>query len=182
MKAQLLEIKDTTGIRHGWIVDNEKVFTSPDRDTGKPSIFYAAAVDLGERRDGILRIDPTGQLIDPRPCVFTCHGQPMKNDLRSRGIHLESAKALLRLAAAANSVRPDFANDEWTFGDPRERHVPAPWDRWAWVIAWRFNWWRKHAMKGAAQHADLVAIGYTGTPDALRKTLSRLELVTSRKR
>ncbi len=182
MKPQLLEIKDAAGIRHGWLVDAEKVFTAPDRDTGRPSVFYAAAVDLGERRDGILRIDTAGRVIDPRPCVFTYTGQPMKNDLRSRGIHPKSAMAMLRLAAAGNAVTPDFANDEWSFGAPRERLVPSPWDPWAWIVAWRFNWWTKHNLKGAHQHADLVAMGYTGTPAALRKMLSRLELVTGRKR
>jgi hypothetical protein len=182
MKPQLLEIKDSAGIRHGWIVDSDKVFTSADRDTGRPVIHYPAAVDIGERRDGIARIDASGQLIEPRPCLFTCEGQPLKNDLRSRGILPQSAAALLRLAAAANSVVPDFSNDTWAFTAPRERHVPAPWDGWSWMIAWRFNWWHKNKMKGEAQHADLVAMGYAGTQGALRKSLSRLGLVTDRKR
>jgi hypothetical protein len=183
MKPQVLEIQDTDGKRHAWLVNPARAFTANDRETGRPALHYAGAVDLGETRNGIVRIcQENGALLNPRPCVAVFTGKPATNSLAWLGVSEKSAAALLQLAAAGTNPQPDFATDAWTFGGPREKGVPLAWQDHAWIIAWRVNWWNHRAMNAAGRIADLASLGIEIQAGTLRQKLRRLGLVTARPR
>jgi hypothetical protein len=49
------------------------------------------------------------------------------------------------------------------------------------LAAWNWSAWKRNKTSGEKQHADMVAIGYRGTPDNLRQLLSDLGLVATKK-
>jgi|LakMenEpi03Aug12_release.lakeMendotaPanAssembly.Ray.scaffolds.fasta_scaffold508681_1 hypothetical protein len=188
MKPQVLEIEAENG-RHAWIVDETRLFTSKSRSTGKAQIHYPGAIHFGIVRGGMMRlaVDETAEnprpiLLDPRPCLatFTWGSKPRTNTLQWLGASEKSALAMLNLAAAGTAVIPDFANDVWEFGKPKERDVPIVWSMHNWFIAWRINWWTAHRFTVAQRLADLATVGIVMEPGTLRQKLRRLGLVTTR--
>jgi hypothetical protein len=167
------------GERCAILADAHSPFMAAHRDTGKPTVHHPGAVDLGPCKGGVLRITPEGKLLNPRPCVFAMTGKPDENGLAWVGLDERAAVALLKLAGAGLGTSLDCASREWANHGPRERGVEIGWIGWKWVAAWRFSWWTKNRMSGAARHAELVSFGYPHSPGALRKMLADLGLVTT---
>jgi hypothetical protein len=185
MKPAIYEVTTPQG-RMAWLVDELSSGIAND-ENGKPRQHFAAAIELGVLRAGELKanIDPaTGVRIihGPRCCVVALVKTKVENSIQSRGFDPKAAEVLLELSAAHNDVTFRPARMSFEFSTPAEKGVSQPWDEVKFLAAWRWSYWQRESLTGAQRHADMVALGYTGTEGALRQMLKRMGLAKPQSR
>ena len=194
MKPAIFEAHTTAG-RAAYLVDEDTAALAPFN--GVTSKHFLAAIEMPiaapdpkkaySEEAGKLRFfkhDETEcrTIFGPRCCVLavailTPGSKEKRNTLEAYGFDPKAAEVLLSLAAVSNRSHVDHAvGGRIVFTGPVEKGVPQPWDDSKFLAAWRWSYWKREKLTGAAQHADMVALGYPYSAAALRKMLSKMGL------
>jgi hypothetical protein len=190
MNAKIYFVTQEDGSSSGFLVDEHLVFTAIE--DGKTKLHCPSALSLRELKAGELGItefieENRTEIYFPQPVVLSLiHNAKMKKaDIQARNIHPKAAEVMLKLAAAANNVQVAFdGSGDWQFGDIVERsrksEVTAV-NSSKMLAAWLWSAWDFKKSNGTQRHAEMKALGYDGTPKALRDMLSDLGLVATKK-
>lgn len=188
MIPQLKAVLQSDGRHRAYLVDADMAFARVV--DGKNRVFYASAISLGLCRAGQIELaqpDAQGRcnILSPMPCVLQVK-RVIKLPLAARGIDERAAVVMLRLAASAQNIEAPFnGSQKWSFGNAVMRSNDPDILTGATIekllAAWNWSAWQRNKTSGERQHADMVAIGYRGTPENLRQLLSDLGLVATKK-
>jgi hypothetical protein len=189
MKPEIYFVTQEDGTDSGFLVDRDSVIVR--KENGKMRTHYTAALNIYDLKAGEIRVGKSedGKITElhfPKPEVF-CLRKDMKKytSLWARMIHPKAAEVLLKLAASANNVQASMdGSSEWQFGDIVERSknpevIAANSSKM--LAAWLWSAWDLKKSNGTQRHAEMKALGYQGTPEALRHMLSDLGLVATKK-
>jgi len=189
MRPQLKAIVQSDGMHQAYLIDADSPFVRVV--DGKERTLYATAITLGLCHAGQIELaQPDAQgsrnIISPMPCVLQVNRVMKDLPLAARGIDKRAAVVLLRLTASVQNVdAPCNGSQKWSFGNPVMRSNDPDILTGATIekmlAAWNWSAWKKSKTSGEKQHADMVAIGYRGTPENLRQLLSDLGLVATKK-
>jgi hypothetical protein len=179
-------VMQADGKSNGYLVDWNSLYMR--EEDGKPRPHFAAALHLYDLKAGEIRIgkSESGKITElyfPQPVVLSL--RKMKEaGIQARNIHPKAADVLLRLAASANNVQAAFdGSGEWQFGGIVQRSknpevIGATSTKM--LAAWLWSAWELNRSNGTQRHAEMKALGYKGTPDALRDMLSDMGLVATK--
>ena len=189
MIPQLKAVLQSDGRHRAYLVDADMAFARVV--DGKKRVFYASAISLGLCKAGQIELaqpDAHGSrnILSPMPCVLQVNRVMKDLQLAARGINKRAAVVMLRLAASVQNIDAPFnGSQKWSFGNPVIRSNDPDILTGATIekllVAWNWSAWKKNKTSGEKQHADMVAIGYRGTPENLRQLLSDLGLVATKK-
>lgn len=189
MRPQLKAVLQADGTHRAYLVDADSIFVRVVDSNQRT--HYATAISLGLCHAGQIELaQPDAQgsrnIVSPMPCVLQVNRVMKDLQLAARGIDERGAVVMLRLAASVQNIDAPFnGSQKWSFGNPVIRSNDPDILTGATIekllAAWNWSAWKKNKTSGVKQHADMVAIGYRGTPENLRQLLSDLGLVATKK-
>jgi hypothetical protein len=189
MRPQIKAVLQSDGRHLAYLVDADSVFVR--NYDGQQRTHYATAISLGPCRAGQIELaqpDAQGRcnIISPMPRVFAVLAEIKDLSLAARGIDKRAAVVMLGLAASVQNIEVKFnGSQKISFGNPVMRSSDPDILTGATIekmlAAWNWSAWKRNKTSGEKQHADMVAIGYRGTPENLRQLLSDLGLVATKK-
>ena len=188
MNPEIYFVTQEDGSSCGFLVDLDSVIMR--EENGKMRPHFTAALNLYDLKAGEIRVGKSddGKITElhfPQPQVFVLKKDMKKARIQARMIHPKAAEVMLKLAASANNVQAAMdGSSGWEFGDIVERSkksevIAANSSKM--LAAWLWSAWDLKKSNGTQRHSEMKALGYTGTPKALRHMLSDLGLVATKK-
>lgn len=192
MRPSIIYIDGDRSEAHLVDLDSVRITTRPDGKTAKhfPAAVFIAdltagqlhtKIDLIERNPGAVEVEKN-QVLAPRPCVYAITQKPAELGLGNRNLDERAAVVLLQLARSANGMIEDTGRETWSFGGPVERDGKLNWDKWRFIAAWTWSHWERHKIPRTLRWEEMKRHGYPYNPGTLRKMLSDIGLVTTRKK
>jgi hypothetical protein len=189
MKPKIYFVTQKDGTSNGFLVDLDSVVIRDEN--GKMRTHFTAALNIYDLKAGEIRVGKSedGKITElhfPQPEVLCLRKSMKEAAIEARKIHPKAAEVMLKLAASANNVQAALdGSSGWEFGDIVERsrksEVTAV-NSSKMLAAWLWSAWDLKKSNGTQRHAEMKALGYDGTPKALRHMLSDLGLVATKEK